>query len=267
MKQEPNVVEIPGPAIVVGGFETKKCHAIHMMYLAGGLNRSRFVFVGEFTLPAVFTESITSVCFLLALKITFRRCVYLVRGQDSMARYLNSFYDYGISDKEAARITAATPVWESMPLAAIISKNVFCVRGGLVRSLPSIADWQKVERFAPLNRDSVMHEIVHSKPACWEVSCGPNFGEDYVNQFLELNHLSFVVISHKTAFMRNKPKNRCYDGKVSNVYAKSSSTTPASFVKISADGDMHCIEYSWAPTEAEESAVKFRKWFYAFRFS
>ncbi|QLC49965.1 metallophosphoesterase [Methanolobus zinderi] len=137
-------------------------------------------------------NSIAVLSTLFELKIVEPENIVLLRGnhesQEMNLRY--GFYqELDLSDE---LLEAVNIVFEQLPVAAIVNKNIFCVHGGIPGTV-AINEISKKDSFEYLWNDPSMkagmsQSIRGIRPRC--------FGRDILSGFLQKNGLSLMIRGH-----------------------------------------------------------------------
>lgn len=219
---EPNVLELSGPVVVVGDIHGQFYDLMHMMNETGLPPATTYLFLGDYVDRGMFS---TEVCFYLyALKICFPRQVYLLRGNHecrSITAHFNFMkectfkYTMGIYQ-------SFINTFDFLPLAAIIQnegKRFLCLHGGIGPKLTSLEDIKALNRYREPLEAGVLVDILWADPededACESMSpdeiedwkmiefepnqargCSYTFGYSAVQNFLHRNNFQALLRGH-----------------------------------------------------------------------
>jgi len=200
--EEPNLLQLPAPITVfgdVGDFPS----FLKIFESHGFPPKTKYLFLGTYVRGnyglAVFT-------FLLALKISFPQHVYLLRGPHE-SRSLTGVYGFEdvLESCYGTRklLKLFLPVFNSLPLAAIVAKKVFCLHGGLSPELHSFGDLIKLNRFQEIPEQGLMCDLLWSRGeefvangfAPSNLGIGFNFGPAVTKKFLNQHGLKYIINS------------------------------------------------------------------------
>lgn len=137
-------------------------------------------------------NSIAVLSTLFELKIVEPENIVLLRGNHE-SREMNLRYGfYQELDLNDKLLEAVNIVFEQLPVAAIVNKNIFCVHGGIPGTV-AINDISKKDSFEYLWNDPSMkagmsQSIRGIRPRC--------FGRDILSGFLQKNGLSLMIRGH-----------------------------------------------------------------------
>jgi serine/threonine-protein phosphatase 5 len=161
-----------------------------------------FIFNGDFVDRGA--HSVETVTTLLALKAIFPKCIYLTRGnhETSSVNRVNSFYTEVQKKYESETFEMFNKVFNTLPIGYVLEKKYLIVHGGLPKSLISIEELNKLDRFGSPELGSIISQILWSDPDPEEgIKPSPRgegflFGPDHTASFLKHNHLSKLIRSH-----------------------------------------------------------------------
>ncbi|KAI0984064.1 hypothetical protein GJ496_011043 [Pomphorhynchus laevis] len=94
--------------------------------------------------------------------------------------------------------------FDTMPIAAVIDKSIFCVHRGLSPSLTKIQEIQSIQRPINIKDSNIITDLLWSDPSEYKQGyCkskrgkGVTFGGNVINTFLEINNLKHIVGAHE----------------------------------------------------------------------
>eukprot|EP00658_Telonema_sp_P-2_P077778 TRINITY_DN7122_c0_g1_i2.p1 TRINITY_DN7122_c0_g1~~TRINITY_DN7122_c0_g1_i2.p1 ORF type:complete len:178 (+),score=24.19 TRINITY_DN7122_c0_g1_i2:295-828(+) len=155
---EPNVVYVSAPCVIVGDVHGQLRDLRKAFSLGGPLGQERYVFLGDYVDRGAWSTHCAAL--LLAAKLKFPDRVFMIRGNHE-SREINGTYGFlgelkskfpqynvegghnmgGIFCTEGNTLwDAFNEVFDQMPLAAVVDNSIFCVHGGLSRSVQYIED-------------------------------------------------------------------------------------------------------------------------------
>jgi len=230
--QEPNVVELKPPIVIVGDIHGQFFDLLQMFDKVGRPPEQQFLFLGDFVDRGSY--SVETITLLLLLKVIYPDKVTLLRGnhesrqptrtygfyQECLTKY-NALAEFEPVPEEFnpvhcvptspnAKETVGSAVWSSfmsvfdcLPIAALVGTRVLAVHGGLSPSLLTIDSIRAIHRFRDVPEEGPMADLLWSDPQNdngWSKNSrgvGWVFGPDVIRKFLATNNLSFVVRSHQ----------------------------------------------------------------------
>jgi serine/threonine-protein phosphatase 2B catalytic subunit len=150
-ESEPNLVHVPEPMVIIGDIHGQFYDLIHMFekivdpqnYPAINL-----VFLGDYVDRGQW--SIECVCYLLALKISYPKNTFMLRGNHesrSMSEHF-TFREECLKKFDAEVYELFMDVFDSLPLAIVAADNYLCVHGGISPELKDdVQNINKINRF------------------------------------------------------------------------------------------------------------------------
>lgn len=205
-REEPCLLEIPSPAIIVGDIHGHILDLFRVLKEFGLPDKVPYVFLGDLVDRGEF--SIETVILVFLLKIFFPDNVHLIRGNHEF-ELLSA--NCGFAKQLADHFENAGEVFESfvdafsfIPLACLIDGTVLCIHGGLGPGVFSLSQFRKQER--PINdfAEDFVNSVLWSDPQEGLEDFAPSnrgtgffFGAPSVKEFLEANNLTTIVRGHE----------------------------------------------------------------------
>lgn len=241
LESEPRVVFLQSPCYVFGdihgNLEDLHFFSDNIWRLGMSLTAGNFLFLGDYVDRGM--NCLETVAYLLAMKQQLPSKVYLLRGNHE-TRDVNGWEEHyaersflwqcrnRFGDDLGYRLwEACNAVFDRLPLAAVIDQDIFCVHGGIPRSVrpttTRIQDILTVPRVAGINPpyqheddryQQVASDCIWSDPASEDQerhSVNPNtgfgeslrgggaicFGSKAVTDFLTQQDFSFIMRAHE----------------------------------------------------------------------
>jgi diadenosine tetraphosphatase ApaH/serine/threonine PP2A family protein phosphatase len=208
---EPNVLELRAPITVCGDIHGQLYDLFELFDVSGELTDGsslEYLFMGDYIDRGYF--SLETFCFLTALKIKYPSRIYLLRGNHE-SRAINQMYGFY---NDCVQIYGHAGVWrvcnslfDLLPVAAVIDQKVFCVHGGLSKSIDFLEQLEILYRRNELPTDGPLCDICWSDPEEeiqeWQMNqrgAGWLFGAEQTARFERLNGLTLIARSHQVAF-------------------------------------------------------------------
>ena len=165
---------------------------------------TKFIFLGDYVDRG--PAGIECLLLLLLLKLRHPQHIFLLRGNHESER-LNISYGFAAECRKRlgrGQWECFLSVFNVLPLAAIISKRVFCVHGGISPQLSSIRAIEEISRPLMVPDGGLVHDLLWTDPSPddeshWSSSArGAShcYGRAPVEAFLELNGLDLICRSH-----------------------------------------------------------------------
>lgn len=215
------VVEVLAPTRVFGDIHGQMPDLLHFFHTygmptqksGGDIDVVNYLFIGDFVDRG--TYSLEVVTTLFCLKLQFPHRVFLVRGNHEDAEVNEHF---GFKRECTARLKHGEEIWravnhvfDNLPVAALIENAIFCVHGGIGKSVVDIDQIRQIPRplSAPVRGEfqEIMRDLLWSDPTENDNVTGikgnargdemVEFGPDRVKEFLELNGLDLIVRAHQ----------------------------------------------------------------------
>ena len=113
------------------------------------------------------TQSLETLCLLLALKIKYPECVFLLRGNHEC---INISRMYGFFDECKRCYTVKlwkefVRLFNSFPVAALIEDKILCMHGGLSPDLKDLKQIAKLPRPSEIPETGLFCDLLWSDPA------------------------------------------------------------------------------------------------------
>ena len=168
---EPNLLEIPAPAVVCGDLHGQFHDMLSIFEIAGDpehIGDWRYLFLGDYVDRGLFSTEV--VLYLCALKLAYPRQIYLLRGNHEtrlMCEFM-TFCKEVLHKYSRAIYDEFQRLFEALPIAAVIRNtangNCFCVHGGIGPGLTTLDDIQAIDRFCEIPKKSLFWDLVWADP-------------------------------------------------------------------------------------------------------
>ena len=219
---EPNVLELSAPIVVVGDIHGQFYDLLTLMNEAGPMPATTYLFLGDYVDRGNFS---TEVCFYLyALKCKYPRQIYLLRGNHE-CRAISSHFNFQkeCSTKYTNGIWQAfVNTFDMLPLAAVVTNDdgrYLALHGGIGPKLESIDSIKELNRFREPLEAGVLVDILWADPEEEDVlegmnddeiddwksitfdanqarGCSYTFGNAAIQAFLKRNGLKCLLRGH-----------------------------------------------------------------------
>lgn len=161
-----------------------------------------YVFNGDFVDRGA--HSVEVITLLLALKAAQPDSILLSRGnhESPSVNRTNSFFTEVTSKYSQETYDMFSIVFNTLPIAYVIEKELFVVHGGIPKGDLTIEEINKENRFMTPENGSLISQMLWSDPQSPQgLAMSPRgegvlFGRDVTTQFLARNSLSKVIRSH-----------------------------------------------------------------------
>jgi diadenosine tetraphosphatase ApaH/serine/threonine PP2A family protein phosphatase len=202
--EEGTLLDLSLPLTICGDLHGQYWDVLRLFEYGGDPSETRYLFLGDYVDRGFL--SVQTIALLFAYKCKYRDSFFLLRGNHE-SRQVNTLY--GFYDEIVERYGYAGPwkvmndVFDLLPLAAVVGDSIFCVHGGLSRSISVVDQIALLERRQEIPSMGPIADLTWSDPGdvgSWAENprgCGQLFGEKAVAQFCQLNELELIVRAHQ----------------------------------------------------------------------
>nr|CDM81403.1 unnamed protein product [Triticum aestivum] len=216
--KQPTLLELSAPINICGDIHGQYADLLRLFRETGPPSAAnRYLFLGDYVDRG--TQSIETICLLLAYKLKYPDAFFLLRGNHECAAVNKQ---YGFYSECASRARRIVRLWEELnavfaclPLAALVGcdskknnkKKILCVHGGLSPELESPDQICQIKRpLADVPESGLVCDLLWSDPAAdgddwgWgdpRRSTSFTFGADVVEEFCERHGLAMVCRAHE----------------------------------------------------------------------
>jgi len=209
LSAEPNLLKLKDPITIVGDIHGQYYDLRQLFELAGGLQESRFLFLGDYVDRGSFAMEVLT--FLFALKISSPSRFRMMRGNHE-SRQMTSYYNFREECEHKYDSTvyeAIMDTFDCLPVAANINGQFFAMHGGLSPELRVMNDVLTIDRFMEPPTDGLLCDLLWSDPTDKPLSkadqfvpnevrsCAYFFGFNTTVAFLKENRLLSVIRAHE----------------------------------------------------------------------
>lgn len=204
LHQDP-LFKIEAPVTIVGDIHAQYTDLLRLFELGGAPSKTnQYLFLGDYVDRG--TQSIETICLLLAYKIKFPYEFHLLRGnhEGSAINRLYGFYDECIRRFTIKVWRVFCDCFNCLPIAAIVSESIFCVHGGLSPDLKSLDQIRSIRRPTEVGDTGLLCDLVWSDPKARGVGfvqsdrgVSFNFGADECEKFLQQHNLDLICRAHQ----------------------------------------------------------------------
>jgi diadenosine tetraphosphatase ApaH/serine/threonine PP2A family protein phosphatase len=233
---ECNILSLPAPIVICGDIHGQfEDLELLFMKASGGPQASvRYLFMGDYVDRGKW--SVNTFLLLALRKIKNPDLTYLLRGnhESRMVTQQYGFYnEIKLSYTSSALWNEFMRIFDLLPVAAVVDKQVFSVHGGLSPSLKLLEHVNLFNRKIEIPPSGPLADLMWSDPD--EVSAmdwAPNkrgagfiFNKNPAIRFCHLNRLSFITRSHQLVqggfqwMFRHRNDSEPFLGKLINVWS------------------------------------------------
>ena len=206
LMEEKNVHTISCPVTICGNIHGQFHDLMEVFKIGGFPPFTNYLFLGDFIRVGLF--SVQTVSLLFALKVRYHKRITLIRGHHESAQHTKNFGFYDDIQKKYKNVRAwkyFVDTFDYLPLSALISKQIFCVHGGLSPQIHTLQHIEQLDRIQQIPDKGPMCDLLWSDPddrTGWGTSprgVGCTFGEDISKQWNHNNGLVLIARGHQLA--------------------------------------------------------------------
>ncbi|KAL7678002.1 hypothetical protein ACOME3_004230 [Neoechinorhynchus agilis] len=163
LRREPNVIEIDCPVVIVGDIHGQFYDLLNIIEKIDFVNEN-VLFLGDYVDRGYF--SVEVLLYLCALKCRYPRTVRLLRGNHE-SRKLTSFFTFRhecLFKLNESCYDAACEMFNALPLAAVVNKQIFCVHGCISPHMTYVEDILLINRFVDVPKRGIMCDLLWADP-------------------------------------------------------------------------------------------------------
>ncbi|BFG03672.1 serine/threonine-protein phosphatase alpha-2 [Drosophila madeirensis] len=201
---EPMLLKVEAPVRVVGDIHGQFVDLLRIFDHIGYPPLVNYLFLGDYVDRG--QNSIETITLLLALRVKYPENVFLLRGNHESPS-VNRVY--GFFDECKRRFTIK--LWRSfvdcyccMPVAAIISKRIFCCHGGLSPQLKDLSNIRSIPRPCDVPDQGLLCDLLWSDPDRYGFGWSPSdrgvsflYGRDVLERFLQKYDFDLLCRAHQ----------------------------------------------------------------------
>ena len=182
LKKEPNVLEIPAPLTICGDVHGQFFDVLRLFEVGGSPSQTTYLFMGDYVDRGYFSSE--CLIYLMALKCWYPGKVHFLRGNHE-CRHLTEYFTFKAECKRKyseSFYDDCVDLFNSLPLAAVVNKQFFCVHGGISPELQKIDDIKTLDRFKEAPTHGLMCDLMWADPI-------EEFGSEKNDEFFITNHV------------------------------------------------------------------------------
>jgi len=221
--QEPNVVPVAAPVTVVGNLHGQLHDLFETFRVGGAPPDTNYLFLGDYVSMGFF--SVETMSLLICLKLRFPERITLLRGRHESRRLTQVYGFYN----EIIRKYGTPKVWnyfidlfDYLPIAAVVEKQVFCVHSGISQYTDSIDQLRCIYRCQEIPLKGIVYEMLNSNPVQKkEIEKSKDnetqlfFGPEDFKKFMFCNELGHMVRSNQLCIDGYQ---QIFSGKLSTIW-------------------------------------------------
>jgi len=213
------LIEVEAPVVICGDTHGQYRDLLRIFATAEWPPKTSYLFLGDYVDRG--RRSVEVICLLFALKLTFPKHIFLLRGNHE-AKEINKFYGF----YEEVKLRYSEQLWLDfnevftwMPLVGLVGERLLCMHGGIpAKQLESLDELKNLPMPIQSPRDNeIVADLLWSDPSDDVDSfvnnprgLGHQFGAKQVVAFNKKFHLDLIVRAHQVfaegyKWMRNAP--------------------------------------------------------------
>lgn len=203
-------MELRAPITICGDVHGQLPDLVELFRVGGDLPATRYLFLGNYVDRG--RESVQTFCLLLALKIKWKECITLLRGNHECTHISRIYGLYDECRKHYGRTSTwrcLTEVFNYLPVAAVVEGTIFCVHSGLSMHMNSLDDIRAIDRICDIEDTDLLRDLLWTEPSDergWnlfgrgDITFGPVLEvhmQDITRKFLHANELKRMYRGHQ----------------------------------------------------------------------
>jgi serine/threonine-protein phosphatase 2B catalytic subunit len=138
LKNEPNLIKISEPVVVVGDIHGQYYDLVHMLNKAGHPSKLNYLFLGDYVERGIF--GLECIMLLISIKINYPKKFMLLRGNHESRNMTEifTFRDEVISRFDNQVYDSFMELFDALPIACVIDEKYLAMHGGISPNLNSI---------------------------------------------------------------------------------------------------------------------------------
>lgn len=164
LSKEPNLLHVPAPVTVCGDIHGQYFDLLKLFEVGGNPETTPYLFLGDYVDRGSF--SFECLIYLYALKLNFNSHFWLLRGNHE-CKHLTSYFTFKNEclHKYSLKVyEACCQSFNTLPLAALMNGQYFCVHGGISPELNTAQDVNRINRFREIPSRGLMCDLLWADP-------------------------------------------------------------------------------------------------------
>ena len=202
MMDQPSLLKLGTPLVVIGDLHGRFFDLLRIFTNFGFPNVTNYLFLGDLVDRG--DDAIDILVLLFAFKILYPNNLFVIRGNHETDAVMGV---YGFKNEcrlKGVCYDSFFPVFNAMPIGALIGGKVLCVHGGLSPSLRDLSPLEEWQRPADVPTLGIVHDVLWSDPSSSVEYYGVNprgagykFGQKAVEQFFRNTGIEMLVRAHE----------------------------------------------------------------------
>jgi serine/threonine-protein phosphatase PP1 catalytic subunit len=198
------LLNLKTPIKICGDIHGQFSDLLRLFECGGYPPETNYLFMGDYVDRG--SQSIESICLLMAYKIKYQSGIFLLRGnhESSLINRIYGFYDECKKRYSIKLWKLFGDCFNCLPIAAVIDEKIMCMHGGLSPELNNFEQIQKISRPVEVPESGLLCDLLWSDPEKeingWEENergVSFVFGEEVVSQFTKKFDIDLVCRAHQ----------------------------------------------------------------------
>lgn len=192
--------------LLIGDIHGQYSDLLRLFEIGGFPPKVNYLFLGDYVDRG--SQSLETICLLLAYKIKYPENFFLLRGNHECAS-INKIYGFFDECKRRCNVKVwkvFSDCFNCLPVAALIDDQILCMHGGLSPDLHNLDQIRNLDRPADVPDTGLLCDLLWSDPSKDVQGWGTNdrgvsytFGPDQVTEFLENHDLDLICRAHQVS--------------------------------------------------------------------
>lgn len=200
---QPTLLRLGTPLVIVGDLHGKFSDLMQIFGKFGYPNTTNYLFLGDLVDRG--DNAIDILITLFSFKVMYPENIFILRGNHECEE-ISTFYGFKAEcSQKGVSYESFMPVFDALPIAAVVGQKIFCVHGGLSPTLRDLSQLEEWERPYSLPKIGLIHELLWSDPdpkvdyyGSSTRGYGYTFGKKAVEKFFKHTGCKLIVRAHET---------------------------------------------------------------------
>ncbi|AET40889.1 calcineurin catalytic subunit A Ecym_7032 [Eremothecium cymbalariae DBVPG len=165
ISKEPNLLNVSAPITICGDIHGQFYDLLKLFEVGGDPKTTPYLFLGDYVDRGSF--SFECLLYLYSLKLNYSDHFWMLRGNHE-CKHLTSYFTFKSECLHKYNLKiydACCQSFNSLPLAAVMNGQYFCVHGGISPELKSVEDINRINRFREIPSRGLMCDLMWADPS------------------------------------------------------------------------------------------------------